>query len=103
MNGRSGVKRRLASDTQKPEWPMPFYFLKRYHAVDPTRDRTWHSGRESALEDPGLSEAVAMAHSHIEDLQQHGGLIVLFDDQGTRIWHAALDAAIAVPLQAVAE
>jgi hypothetical protein len=66
---------------------MPIYILKRYHAVTPTPGKLWHLGREIAFEAADDGDAIAQArNNHLTDIDAFGGLAVLHDGDGRRVW-----------------
>jgi hypothetical protein len=66
---------------------MPIFFLKRYHSMVPAEGRVWHLGREVALEAPDAGTAIALVKKrHLTDLESIGGLAILVDEDGRRIW-----------------
>ena len=75
-------------DATAPSLPiMPIYILKRYHAVTPAEGQVWHLGREIAFDAANDDSAIALARSaHLADMGTFGGLAILLDRDGKRIW-----------------
>ena len=70
---------------------MPIYILKRYHKVIPTEGGVWNLGREMAFEASDDSEAISIASKqHASDHAPFGGLTIIFNSEGKRIWESTL-------------
>ena len=69
---------------------MPIYTLKRYHKVVPTNGAVWHLGREIAFEAVGDAEATAFAQAQRSDDLGGGGLVIVLDPKGNRVWENAI-------------
>lgn len=76
---------------------MPIYILKRYHKIIPTQDSIWHLGGEIAFHEISNEKAIARAQKQDgAELAPHGGLAILFDPAGKRLWETLFDYAPAV-------
>ena len=69
---------------------MPIYILKRYHKVIPTDRAVWHLGREIAFEAQGDTEATAFAQGQRSDDLGPGGLVLVLDPKGNRVWESSI-------------
>jgi hypothetical protein len=68
---------------------MPIYILKRYHKVIPTEGAVWNLGREIAFEASDDAEAIVIARKqHASDHAPFGGLTILFNAEGKRVWES---------------
>ena len=68
---------------------MPIYILKRYHRVVPTDSPVWNLGREIAFEAPDDAEAITIAKNQsTADHAPFGGLTIVFDSAGKRLWES---------------
>ena len=66
---------------------MPIYIMKRYHRVVPTGSPVWNLGREIAFEATDDAEAITIARNQsIADHAPFGGLTIVFDPAGKRLW-----------------
>jgi hypothetical protein len=71
---------------------MPVYILKRYRKVIPADDSVWHLGREIAFHATSDQKAIARAQKQDGgDLAPHGGLAILFDPRGRRLWESIFE------------
>jgi len=70
---------------------MPFYTIKRYHTLVPTKRPVWHFGREIVFEAVTDADAIEFAEErHPSDLGELGGLLLLIGHDGAQIWHKKL-------------
>ena len=69
---------------------MPVYTLKRYHKVVPTDGAVWHLGREIAFEAPADAEAIIFAQGQRRDDLGPGGLVIVLDPKGDRVWESSV-------------
>jgi len=71
---------------------MPIYILKRYHRVLPDDESVWHLGREAAFHATSDAKAIAFAQKQGRtDLAPHGGLAILLDPRGRRLWETVFE------------
>ena len=71
---------------------MPIYILKRYYSVLPADEPVWHLAREAAFHARSDEKAIAFAQKQdCSDFLLHGGLAILFDPRGRRLWETLCD------------
>ena len=72
---------------------MPVYVLKRYHKLIPTSGEVWTLGRETAFEAKDDAEAIATGKfQHATAFRSFGGLTLVIDPDGRRIWESVQTA-----------
>ena len=75
---------------------MPIYILKRYHRVLPADESVWHLGKEAAFHATTDAKAIAFAQKQDgADFAPHGGLAILFDPRGRRLWETIFEPTVA--------
>ena len=75
---------------------MPIYILKRYHNVTPADASVWHLKREVAFHAMSDHKAIALAQKlGVADLKPRGGIAILFNPDGRRLWETQFDPTIA--------
>ena len=80
---------------------MPIYIIKRYYKILPGEDAVWHLGREAAFHATSDAKAIAFAQKQDgEDFAQHGGLAILLDPRGRRLWETVFELPLGSPSQA---
>ena len=66
---------------------MAIYILKRYQPVIGATCQVWHLGREIAVSANSDDEAIQTTKGCLMgDLKNHGGVLILSDPDGKRIW-----------------
>ena len=71
---------------------MPIYIIKRYHRVLPGDESVWHLGYEAAFHATSDAKAIAFAQKQDgQEFKQRGGLAILLDPRGRRLWETVFD------------
>ena len=71
---------------------MPIYIIKRYHNTTPSDGDVWHLARETAFHAASDQKAITRAQKqNVSDLTPYGGLTILFDPRGRRLWECLIE------------